>query len=185
MMPTALGVLGEQGRGSLNHQKIKPLDVTVYMATLGKALGTAGAFVAGSDELIETLIQSARCYIYTTAMPAAIAVATHCSLQLLTTESWRQQALIENIKYFKQLANQAELNLLESSSAIQPIIIGDAKQAAHISEKLLKKGLHVAAIRPPTVPEKTARLRVTLRADHRRDDIERLVNEIYQLINSH
>jgi len=179
------GVLGEQGRGSLNHQQIKPLDVTVYMATLGKALGTAGAFVAGSDELIETLIQSARCYIYTTAMPAAIAEASRCSLQLLTTENWRQQALIENIKYFKQLANQAELNLLESNSAIQPIIIGAAKQAAHISENLLNKGLHVAAIRPPTVPEKTARLRVTLRADHTRDDIAQLVNEIYQLINSH
>jgi len=179
------GVLGEQGRGSLNHQQIKASDVSVYMATLGKALGTAGAFVAGSEALIETLIQSARCYIYTTAMPAAIAEATRSSLQLLTTENWRQQSLNENINYFKQLANQSELNLLDSNTAIQPVIIGDAKQAAYISEQLLHKGLHVAAIRPPTVALNTARLRVTLRADHTRDDIEQLVNEISHLINGH
>ncbi|VAW60402.1 8-amino-7-oxononanoate synthase [hydrothermal vent metagenome] len=172
------GVLGKDGRGSLNHQKINTHDVPIYMATLGKALGTAGAFIAGSDDLIETLIQSARCYIYTTAMPAAIAEASRVSLQLLVKENWRQQSLQNNIHYFKSLAAQASLNLLNSNTAIQPIIIGDAQRAANISQQLFENGFHVAAIRPPTVPNNTSRLRVTLRADHTEKDIEALVDAI-------
>jgi len=178
------GVLGEQGRGSLSHQKIKSETVPIYMATLGKAMGTAGAFVGGSEELIETLIQSARCYIYTTAMPPAIAAATRASVRLLKTESWRQQALIKNIILFKELAAQVKLNLLKSETAIQPIIIGNAKLALDISEKLMQKGFHVTAIRPPTVAKNSARLRVTLRADHTQEDIERLVGEVYSLIDN-
>ncbi len=174
------GVLGKDGRGSLNHQKINAHDVPIYMATLGKALGTAGAFIAGSDDLIETLIQSARCYIYTTAMPAAIAEASRVSLQLLVKENWRQQSLINNINHFKSLATQANLNLLNSNTAIQPIIIGDAQRAANISQQLFENGFHVAAIRPPTVPNNTSRLRVTLRADHTEKDIEKFVNYIVQ-----
>jgi len=177
------GVLGEQGRGSINHQNINVKEVPVYMATLGKAIGTAGAFVAGSEDLIETLIQTARCYVYTTAMPAAIAEATRCSLQLLKTENWRQQALIKNIILFKKLANDAGLNLFESNTAIQPVMIGDAKRAVEISDNLLSKGLHVAPIRPPTVAAGSARLRVTLRADHTEEDITRLVDEISRLNN--
>ncbi len=174
------GVLGKDGRGSLSHQHIASSDVPIYMATLGKSLGTAGAFIAGSEELIEYLIQTARCYIYTTAMPAAIAAASSTSLKLLKQENWRQQALHKNIDYFKLLAAQAELNLLKSNTAIQPVMIGDTKTAADISQQLLNKGLHVAAIRPPTVPENTARLRVTLRADHSRQDIEQLVEALSQ-----
>ncbi len=170
------GVLGKEGRGSLNHQQINNAEVSVYMATLGKALGTAGAFIAGSEELIETLIQSARCYIYTTAMPAAIAEATRSSLKLLSSENERQQSLINNIKYFKTLASQAKLNTLPSNTAIQPIIIGSAKAAMDSSQHLLQQGLHVAAIRPPTVAKNTSRLRITLRADHREQDIERLID---------
>ncbi len=176
------GVLGKEGRGSLNHQQINPKDISIYMATLGKALGTAGAFIAGSEELIETLIQTARCYIYTTAMPAAIAEATRTSLQLLIKENWRQQALINNIHYFKTLARQTELNLLESNTPIQPIIIGDSKKANDISQRLLTQGFHIAAIRPPTVPENTARLRITLRADHTEADIEQLIDEIIKAL---
>ncbi len=172
------GVLGKDGRGSLNHQHITVNDSTIYMATLGKALGTAGAFIAGSEDLIEYLIQTARCYIYTTAMPPAIAEATRTSLGLLSAENWRQQTLHQNITYFKVLASQAELNVLSSSSAIQPVMVGDAQKAVDISQQLLRKGLHVAAIRPPTVPSNTARLRITLRADHTRDDIEQLVSMI-------
>jgi len=176
------GVLGKDGRGSLSHQQITTSNVSVYMATLGKALGTAGAFVAGSEELIETLIQTARCYIYTTAMPAAIAEATRTSLHLLVNENWRQQALNKNIEFFKTLATQAELKLLESDTAIQPIIIGDAKLAMDISQQLFNQGFHVAAIRPPTVPKNTARLRVTLRADHIKEDIERLISAVIKLL---
>ena len=176
------GVLGKNGKGSLDHQKINPHDVPVYMATLGKALGTAGAFVAGSEDLIEYLIQTARCYIYTTAMPPAIAEATRTSLKLLVKENWRQQALKENIRHFRSLASQAGLNLLESSTAIQPIMIGETQKALDASQQLLKSGLHVAAIRPPTVPVNTARLRVTLRADHTEKDIERLVEGLVGVI---
>lgn len=177
------GVLGNNGRGSLDHQKINPHDVPIYMATLGKALGTAGAFVAGSDDLIEYLIQTARCYIYTTAMPPAIAEATRTSLKLLVTENWRQQSLIENISHFRLLASQAGLNLLESNTAIQPILIGNAQKTLDASQQLFNAGLHVAAIRPPTVPVNTARLRVTLRADHTKSDIERLVEGLVGVID--
>ncbi|VAW60550.1 8-amino-7-oxononanoate synthase [hydrothermal vent metagenome] len=176
------GVLGKNGCGSLNHQQASANSSTIYMATLGKALGTAGAFIAGSEELIEYMIQTARCYIYTTAMPPAIAEATRTSLQLLTEENWRQQALHKNIAYFKSLASQAGLNLLNSSTAIQPIIIGLSQKAVDVSEKLLDKGLHVAAIRPPSVAENSARLRITLRADHTEHDIEQLVSTIESCI---
>ncbi|RDH83143.1 MAG: 8-amino-7-oxononanoate synthase [endosymbiont of Galathealinum brachiosum] len=175
------GVLGQDGRGSLNHQQINSGDVSIYMATLGKALGTSGAFIAGSEELIETLIQSARCYIYTTAMPPAIAEATRTSLHLLTKENWRQASLNNNINFFKKLAVQAGLNLLESNTAIQPVIIGDSKKATGISQNLFDQGFHVAAIRPPTVPENTARLRITLRADHTEIDIKLLVENIIKI----
>jgi len=177
------GVLGDNGQGSLRHQKIPTSDVDVYMATLGKAMGTAGAFIAGSDDLIETLIQKARCYIYTTAMPAAVAEATRTSLQLLTKENWRQQSLNSNIKYFKTLIKQSDLNLLESNTAIQPIIIGDSKMAINISQKMFDLGFHIAAIRPPTVPKNTSRLRITLRADHCEADIKELVDGLIKSIN--
>lgn len=179
------GVLGEQGRGSLSQQQINSSNVDIYMATLGKALGTGGAFIAASEDIIEYLIQTARCYIYTTAMPPAIAEATRCSLQLLQKESWRQQALRQNIRYFRTLATQAELNLPASDTAIQPVIIGTAKQAMHISQQLFQSGFHVAAIRPPTVPENTSRLRITLRADHTEQDIEQLVNAIVEAQKKH
>ena len=175
------GVLGKDGRGSLNQQKISPDDVPVYMATLGKATGTAGAFIAGSEDLIEYLIQTARCYIYTTAMPPAVAEASRSSLRLLVSENWRQQALKNNISTFKKLAAQSDLNLMASDTPIQPILIGDPQRALTISQKLLDKGLHVAAIRPPTVPKNTARLRITLRADHTDEDIEKLLSTIHEV----
>jgi len=174
------GVLGNNGQGSLNHQNISNENVPIYMATLGKAIGTAGAFVAGSQDLIEYLIQTARSYIYTTAMPPAIAAASSASLKLLIKENWRQQALNENISHFKSLAKQSGLTCPASDTAIQPVIIGDAQKTWEISQQLLNTGLHVAAIRPPTVPVNTARLRVTLRADHHRGDIERLVAGIVE-----
>lgn len=178
------GVLGKQGRGSLSQQQVNPENVSIYMATLGKALGTAGAFIAASEELVEFLIQTARSYIYTTAMPAAIAAATLTSLQLLREDDRRQQ-LHNNIEQFRQLAEQAGLPLMPSKSAIQPVIIGSAQQATDISEQLFSIGLHVAAIRPPTVPENTARLRITLRADHTHEDIELLINHLSVALNNY
>lgn len=176
------GVLGDHGKGSLSHQSIAPQQVPIYMATLGKAMGTAGAFVAGSEDLIEFLIQTARSYIYTTAMPAAVAAASLTSLRTLRENDELQQSLQHNISYFKQLAQQNTITLMPSNTAIQPILIGSADQALKLSQQLFDKGLHIVAIRPPTVPKNTARLRITLRADHTENDIKILINTLSDLL---
>ncbi|MDH3342868.1 MAG: 8-amino-7-oxononanoate synthase [Gammaproteobacteria bacterium] len=175
------GVLGENGRGSLEHFQLTQNDVPIYMATLGKALGTSGAFIAGSEALIETLIQKARPYIYTTATPPAIAEATRASLKVIQQEDLRGK-LNDNIAYFRNCATQAGIALTESFTAIQPIILGDEKRAVEISEQLLNNGLLVTAIRPPTVPKGTARLRITLSAIHSKQHIDRLINALGQIL---
>jgi len=170
------GTLGETGRGSLQHFSLDNNDVPIYMATLGKAIGTAGAFIAGSDDLIETLIQQARTYIYTTAMPPAIAEATRCSLKLIQNEPEHLQKLNQNISYFRDCCAQVSLNIEHTQTAIQPLIIGDEQQTMHLSQQLFEAGLLVTAIRPPTVPEGGSRLRITLSATHTKEHIERLVS---------
>ena len=170
------GVLGQQGRGSLEHLKVNQQDVPIYMATLGKALGTAGAFVAGSEDLIEYLIQKARTYIYTTASPPAVAEATRRSLQLVQQENWRREHLAELLQQFKTGASQIGLQLMPSDAPIQPVLIGDANRAVALSNRLLEKGILITAIRPPTVPQDTARLRITLSAAHQAEHIERLLD---------
>ena len=169
------GVMGEKGAGALNANGLTQDDVPVLMATLGKALGTAGAFVAGSDELIEYLIQEARTYIYTTALPPAVAAATLESLQILVDESWRQDKLQQLIKRFRLGAQSLGLNLMASSTAIQPVLVGGPDKALAMSQKLQEQGLLVTAIRPPTVPKGTARLRVTLSANHSEENIDQLL----------
>ena len=114
-------------------------------------------------------------------MPPAVAEATRSSLGLLISENWRQQALENNISHFRKLAAQSDLNLMRSNTAIQPILIGDPERSLNISQQLLDRGFHVAAIRPPTVARNTARLRITLRADHTEQDIERLVEAVHKL----
>jgi len=169
------GTLGETGRGSLEHYSMKNTAVPIYMATLGKALGTSGAFIAGSEDLIETIIQQARTYIYTTAMPPAIAEATRCNLQIIKNEPRHLHNLHNNIAYFKQCCNESSLPITMSDTAIQPLIIGDNKKALSISQQLFEQGFLVTAIRPPTVPEGTARLRITLSAKHTHEHIDKLV----------
>ncbi len=176
------GVLGEHGAGILSHSHIDPGEVPIYIATLGKAVGTAGAFVAGSKDLIETLIQQARTYIYTTAQPPAIAVATLESLRIIQHEPQHREQLHNNIAYFRQCAQQASLAISDSETAIQPIIIGDVEKTVAISQQLFDQGFHVTAIRPPTVPRGTARLRITLSAAHQREHIEQLVTALHALI---
>lgn len=176
------GTLGETGKGCLQHFSLDNNDVPVYMATLGKAMGTAGAFIAGSDALIETIIQQARSYIYTTAMPAAIAEATRCSLKIIQSEPQHLQQLNENIAYFKTCCSQAELDIEDSQTAIQPLLIGDDEKAISLSQKLFDKGFLVTAIRPPTVPEGTSRLRITLSAKHRREHIDQLIETLSRLL---
>lgn len=175
------GVLGASGKGSLEHFGLEQVKADIYMATFGKALGGYGAFVAGKDVLIESLIQFARSYIYTTAIPPAVAAANRAGLALIQSEPERRQQLHDNIKYFKQLANERNLPLMASDTAIQPILLRTNERALEVSQGLRERGLLVVAIRPPTVPENSARLRITLTANHSRQQIEQLVEAISEL----
>ncbi|MFF3701179.1 MULTISPECIES: 8-amino-7-oxononanoate synthase [Pseudomonas] len=172
------GTLGRHGGGVVEHFGLDMGQVPVLVGTLGKAFGTAGAFVAGSEELIESLIQFARPYIYTTSQPPALACATLRSLQLLRDEHWRREHLAALIRQFRQGAEQIGLHLMDSFTPIQPILIGDAARAMRLSAMLRERGLMVTAIRPPTVPAGSARLRVTLTAAHSAAQVQLLLNAL-------
>jgi 8-amino-7-oxononanoate synthase len=169
------GVLGEQGGGSAEYFGLGQGELPVLMGTLGKGIGSFGAFVAGSEELIESLIQFARPYIYTTAMPPAVAAASLASLNLLAEESWRRSHLQELIAYFRQRAIVLGLPLMASATAIQPLMMGDESSALALSEELEQRGILVSAIRPPTVPVGSSRLRITLSASHSKQDLDDLL----------
>ncbi|MFF5867062.1 8-amino-7-oxononanoate synthase [Pseudomonas sp. NPDC012596] len=173
-----LGTLGAQGGGIVEHFGLGIEDVPVLIGTLGKACGTAGAFVAGSEELIEALVQFARPYIYTTSQPPALACATLKSLQLLRRETWRREHLSALIRQFRLGAEAIGLTLVDSPTPIQPILIGDSAQALRLSQMLRERGLLVTAIRPPTVPAGSARLRVTLSAAHSEAQVQLLLNAL-------
>ncbi|MFP3873027.1 MAG: 8-amino-7-oxononanoate synthase [Thiohalophilus sp.] len=173
-----LGVIGATGRGSLEQYGQGMTEVPILVGTLGKGFGTFGAFVAGEEALIETLIQQARSYIYTTALPPAVAEATRASLQLVQRENWRREKLQSLIARFRSGGAQLGLQLGESSTPIQPWIIGDTEQAVLLSEKLKQQGILISAIRPPTVPQGTARLRITLSAAHEAADVDHLLGVI-------
>lgn len=172
------GVLGEQGGGCVEHFGLGLDEVPVLVGTLGKAFGTAGAFVAGSEELIETLIQFARPYIYTTSQPPAVACATLKSLQLLREERWRREHLQRLIVRFRDGATALGLVLMDSPTPIQPLLVGDSRRALRLSARLRERGLLVGAIRPPTVPVGTARLRITLTAAHNEAQVDRLLDAL-------
>jgi 8-amino-7-oxononanoate synthase len=176
-----LGVLGKTGGGVVEHFSCSQNDVPILVGTLGKAFGTAGAFVAGSEELIEILIQKSRTYIYTTAMPAAIAEATRASLQLIIAEDWRREKLTALVKQFRAGAAQLGLVLMDSDTPIQPLLIGESQQAILLSQKLLELGCLVSAIRPPTVPQGKARLRVTFSANHQASDVDFLLSALEKI----
>jgi 8-amino-7-oxononanoate synthase len=172
------GPLGATGGGIVEHFGLGVDDVQVLVGTLGKAFGTAGAFVAGSEELIETLVQFARPYIYTTSQPPALACATLKSLELLRSEHWRREHLNALIKRFREGAQSIGLQLMDSATPIQPILIGDSARALQLSQLLRERGLLVTAIRPPTVPAGSARLRVTLSAAHSLEQLELLLEAL-------
>lgn len=173
-----LGTLGANGGGIVEHFGLGLDQVPVLIGTLGKACGTAGAFVAGSDDLIEALVQFARPYIYTTSQPPALACATLKSLQLLRDESWRREQLAALIRQFREGAEQIGVQLMDSQTPIQPILIGDSGRAVRLSQMLRERGLLVTAIRPPTVPAGSARLRVTLSAAHTEAQVQLLLNAL-------
>ena len=176
------GVLGKTGGGLVEELNLTQEDVPILMGTLGKAFGTFGAFIAGSETLIETLIQSARTYIYTTALPPAIAEATRASLKIVIAETWRREKLQVLISQFKTGAVQLNLPLMPSDSPIQPLLIGDSFRATELSQQLLEAGFLVSAIRPPTVPKNKARLRITLSALHEFEDVTRLLEALDRLL---
>ncbi|MCJ8269275.1 MAG: 8-amino-7-oxononanoate synthase [Psychrosphaera sp.] len=175
-----IGVLGEQGKGTANHYGLSPNAVDIHMATFGKAVGTTGAFVGASKSTIEYLLQFCRHYIYSTAMPPAMAAATLASLKCLAQEQWRRDKLGELTDYFKSKIKGLGLLDSHSDSAIQPIIIGCADKTVALSESLKKQGIWLAAIRPPTVSAKVSRLRVTLTSQHETKDIDSLFDKLNQ-----
>lgn len=169
------GCLGKTGGGSAEYFGLTQTELPILMGTLGKAFGTFGAFIAGSETLIETLIQFSRSYIYTTAMPPAVAAATRVSLSLLQTENWRREHLQQLIAHFRTGAQQLGLQLLDSFSPIQPIIIGDEARTLEIAEQLAERGILIIAIRPPTVAAGSSRLRITFSAEHSIEQVDELL----------
>jgi 8-amino-7-oxononanoate synthase len=179
-----LGVHGRNGCGLVDPARFGTDDVQVLMGTLGKAFGTFGAFVAGSDDLIELLIQKARSYVFTTALPSAVAVATLASLDIVRKESWRREKLAALIARLRAGAGELGLSLLPSSSPIQPIVVGDAARTVALSEQLEERGILITAIRPPTVAEGTSRLRITLTAGHEETDVDRLLEALGETLGT-
>lgn len=173
-----LGVLGPQGRGAAAAAGLDADAVPILTATLGKSLGAAGAFVAGSEELIEALIQSTRTFIFSTALPPAVAEAARAGLRLSRDEDWRREKLFELIAVFREGARARGLPLGDSQTPIQPLVLGKEQRALDVSEKLLVQGYLITAIRPPTVPPGTARLRITLSAAHEPEQVEGLLDAL-------
>lgn len=171
------GVLGKGGSGILSHFNLCSPRI-IYMATLGKAAGVFGAFVAGDTVLIEYLVQKARTYIYTTAVPPAIAATVMAALKIIRKNETRRKHLNKLITYLKTNLNLDKWKLADSSTAIQPLMIGNNESALALSEYLLTRGILVPAIRPPTVPNNTARLRISLSAAHSLDDVKRLISAL-------
>lgn len=177
------GCLGKTGGGSAEYFGLSQNELPILMGTLGKAFGTFGAFIAGSETLIETLIQFSRSYIYTTAMPPAVAAATRVSLRLLQEENWRREHLQQLIARFRAGAQQLGLQLLDSFSPIQPIIIGDEGRTLAIAEKLAERGILIIAIRPPTVAAGSSRLRITFSAEHSLEQVDDLLVALGEIMS--
>ncbi len=177
-----LGVVGEQGRGCCEFFGLGAQDVPVLIGTFGKALGTFGAFVAGDDDMIELLIQRARTYIYTTALPPAVAAATRQALKKLRLENWRREHLHSLVACFRDGARRRGLPVSDSFTPIQPLLLGSEGKALAASRRLAEFGYRVTAIRPPTVPVGTSRLRITLSAAHSEVEVEGLLAALEQTI---
>lgn len=179
------GVLGSQGAGSSEHWQLTQEQLPILMGTLGKAIGSYGAFVAGSEELIEGLIQFARPYIYSTALPASVAAASLAALDIIREEPERRQKLAALISYFREQANEMDLPLMPSFTAIQPVLLGDSELALKAAAQLRESGIFLAAIRPPTVAKNGARLRITLTAEHNIEHVDRLLDALNDCLPRH
>jgi 8-amino-7-oxononanoate synthase len=178
------GVLGHQGFGILEHAGIQKSNEAasriIYIGTLGKAAGISGAFVAGHKTLVEWILQKGRPYIYTTASPPALAHGLLKSLELMSDNSYRI-SLNKNIQYWKKTLRLKKWVLMPSDTAIQPIMIGRTEDALQVAQALYKKNIWVPAIRPPTVPANTARLRITFSASHTTEQIDQLIQALMEI----
>lgn len=178
------GILGEQGRGSLFHHRDSFCPTSpriIYMATLGKAAGVSGAFIAAEQVVIDTLVQNARTYIYTTASPPALSCAVLASLRLLQKEEWRRAQLWKLVAQLRAGLAGLPWVLMHSDTPIQPLLVGNNNAAVALSEGLRARGIWVPAIRPPTVPQGTARLRISLSAAHSEQDVAQLISALHEL----
>ncbi len=173
------GVLGEHGQGSLNHLKLKSPRI-IMMATLGKAAGVAGSFVAGESVVIDYLIQTAKSYVYSTPAPPALSATLSASVSLIEQGDDLRTHLHSLINYFKDNLQCKKWQLMPSETSIQPLVVGGNLEALALSEHLQGLGILVPAIRPPTVPVGTARLRISLSAAHSLDDVKKLISAIHQ-----
>jgi len=178
-----VGCLGEQGRGSLSQQQVAAAEVQIQMLTFGKALGVSGATLLCDQDLQDYLINFDKSYVYSTAMPAAQAMAISAAIKLVRADHSHQQQLQANITLFKRLAGELKLPLSQSTTAIQPILIGSSERAVAVSQQLKRQGFWVSAIRPPTVPPNTARLRITLSSHHRPEDIHALLAALADILS--
>jgi 8-amino-7-oxononanoate synthase len=176
-----IGVLGDTGCGSVEHCGVSTDDVPVLIGTLGKALGSFGAYVAGSRDLIEFLIQKARPYIYTTALPQPVAAATRKALEIALREPWRRERVLALTARFRKAARAAGIELLDSNTPIQPVVLGSSEAVLAAQQQLLAAGFRVVAIRAPTVPRGSERLRITLSAAHSEGQVDALVESLSQL----
>jgi 8-amino-7-oxononanoate synthase len=173
-----IGVLGPDGAGSVRAAGLGVDDVPIYMGTLGKALGTLGAFVAGSEGLIDGLRQFARTHVFTTALPPALAEATRAAVRIARFEGWRRDKLAVLVRHFRRGAEARGIALLDSPTPIQPVVVGSSGRALAVAAALEAAGFHVPAVRPPTVPEGAARLRITLTAVHGEPEVEALLDAL-------
>jgi 8-amino-7-oxononanoate synthase len=178
------GVIGQHGAGILEHAGIQHTNEAaariIYIGTLGKAAGISGAFVAGHKTLIEWILQKGRSYIYTTASPPAIAHGLLKSLELMSDDSYRA-SLNKNIQHWKKTLRLNKWSLMPSDTAIQPIMIGKTEDALKVAQQLYQKNIWVPAIRPPTVPADTARLRITFSASHTTEQIDQLIQALMEI----
>jgi 8-amino-7-oxononanoate synthase len=183
-----MGCLGAGGRGVIamgqSGDIISQQDLPVLIGTFGTAFGTAGAFVAGDKALIDYIEQFARSYVFTTAIPPALAAATRVSLRLIQQEGWRRQRLQSLIATFRYQACKLGLNLLPSQSPVQALLIGDVEKTMQASQYLRTRGLQVSAIRPPTVPVGSARLRITLSSAHSDEQLQQLLDALAAMMSS-
>ena len=176
-----LGVLGPQGRGSLMEQGLSEEDVPILIGTLGKAVGTSGAFVAGPQILGEAIDNLCREYIYSTALPLATVNLVQSNLKKVQSQPWRREKLGELIRHFQAGCRQRDIAVMPSQTAIQPVLCQDSAAALALSQRLLEAGFFCPAIRPPTVPKNQARLRVTLSATHTTAQINQLLAALQKI----